>query len=265
MGQAHRQRNRAEYRALSIVMDDADQNWPSSAAVFGASGGIGRALCDALLQRAGLERLHALSRDPSPVDDPRISSHPFDLTDEASIAGACAAMKQDHSPQIAFIATGILSTREAEPEKTYRRVDASGMAHIFAINTIGPALIAKHLLPLMDRKARSAVFFLSARVGSIGDNRLGGWHSYRASKAALNMLVRNFAIEMRRTHDDCCIAALHPGTVDTALSAPFQSNVAPGKLFSPQQSAEALLEVAMSLGPDDSGRAFAWDGAEIEP
>jgi NAD(P)-dependent dehydrogenase (short-subunit alcohol dehydrogenase family) len=139
------------------------------------------------------------------------------------------------------------------------------MARVFAVNTIGPALVAKHFLPLLPRRGRSAFAAISARVGSIGDNRLGGWHSYRASKAALNMLLRNFAIELARRAPDAVCIGLHPGTVDTALSAPFRSRVAPDRLFTPARSAGHLLRVIEQATVADNGHVLAWDGARIPP
>ncbi len=163
-----------------------------------------------------------------------------------------------------IVATGILQGDGIAPEKSSRELSADGLARYFAVNTIGPALVAKHFLPLLSRGP--AVFAaLSARVGSIGDNRLGGWYGYRASKAALNMIVRTLAIELARTRPEAVCIALHPGTVDTGLSQPFQRGVPPGQLFTPQRSAEALLDVLAGLTPADSGGCFAWDGQRIAP
>jgi NAD(P)-dependent dehydrogenase (short-subunit alcohol dehydrogenase family) len=128
---------------------------------------------------------------------------------------------------------------------------------------VGPALVAKHFLPLLPRQGRSVFAALSARVGSIGDNRLGGWHSYRASKAALNMLIKNASIELARTRPDAVIVGLHPGTVDTGLSKPFQRGVAHNKLFTPEYCAERLIAVTDGLTRDDTGHVFAWDGARV--
>ena len=149
------------------------------------------------------------------------------------------------------------------PERSYKQIDGAAMDEVFRLNTIGPALVAKHMLPLLPRDRRSVFAALSARVGSISDNRLGGWHAYRASKAALNMLIRNYALEQaRRAPGNICIG-LHPGTVDTGLSAPFQSNVPGEKLFSPEQSAGHLLEVIDRLASEDSGKCFDWAGKEV--
>lgn len=230
------------------------------AAVFGASGGIGAALVAHLAGRAGVERVFALSRRPGPGAG-KVVPLAFDLRDEASIAAAAQAMG---ALDLAIVATGALTLPGgAGPERSWRALDPAAMAQAFAINAIGPALVARHVLPQMRRDARAVFAALSARVGSISDNRLGGWHSYRASKAALNMLVRNFAIELARTHPEAICVALHPGTVATGLSAPFQRNVPPGQLLEPETSARHLLGVIERLGPGDSGGFFAWDGQGI--
>ena len=137
------------------------------------------------------------------------------------------------------------------------------MAEVFALNAIGPAIIAKHALPAMRREGRCAVAALGARVGSISDNRLGGWHSYRASKAALAMLVRNFAIELARRNPEAIAVCLHPGTADTPFSKPFQGNVPQARLFTADTSAQRMLTVLDTLTAADSGKHFAWDGTEI--
>jgi NAD(P)-dependent dehydrogenase (short-subunit alcohol dehydrogenase family) len=186
-----------------------------------------------------------------------------DLADEASIAGAIAGLPGP--PAMALIATGLLHdpARAIAPEKSLRALDPAAMAALYHVNAIGPALIVKHLAARLERGSPVRIGVLSAKVGSIGDNRLGGWHAYRASKAALNMLVRNFAIELARTHPQAVIAALHPGTVDSALSAPFQRGIAPGRLFSPDQAASQLLDVLGALTPADSGRLFDWQGQRL--
>ena len=187
----------------------------------------------------------------------------FDLTSEESIAAAVASWKDD-PPHLVIVATGALTLPHGtEPEKSYRSLDAEAMKRTFELNTIGPALVAKHVLPLFPRADRSVFAVLSARIGSIADNRIGGWHSYRASKAALNMIVRNLAVELGRTHPLAVVAALHPGTVDTGLSRPFQRNVPDSQLFSSDRSAAALLDVIDGLQPADSGGLFAWDGQRI--
>ncbi|MCL9981989.1 MAG: SDR family NAD(P)-dependent oxidoreductase [Erythrobacter sp.] len=235
---------------------------PRTACVFGASGGIGRALCEGLAA-AGCERIYAGSRSGAGPDSAGISPFAFDLADEASIAAAAEAMRAD-PPEWVIVATGVLTLPDGTgPERTYKRLEAAAMAEVFALNTIGPALIAKHMLALMPRGRPFLFAALSARVGSISDNRLGGWHSYRASKAALNILLRNFALEMARTHPEGVVVGLHPGTVDSALSQPFQTNLADGQLTAPAQAAGNLLGVLARLGPAQSGRVFDFRGEEI--
>ena len=233
----------------------------SCAAVFGAGGGIGGALAAALARSGRFGAVHGGSRRDDAAMADGVTPFRFDLGDERSIADALDAMPQ--APDTIIVATGLLhdGARGIAPEKTLRAIDPAAMAHVFALNTIGPALIAKHALPRLPRDRRGVFAVLSARVGSIGDNRLGGWHAYRASKAALNMLVANFAIEMQRSHPHAVIAALHPGTVESALSAPFRGSAK--RLFTPETSAEHLLRVIDGLAPQDSGGFFAWDGARI--
>lgn len=223
-----------------------------AAVVIGASGGIGAAVAERLRASGRFAIVHALSR----------SGTGLDLEDEASIAAAAARVAEGPAPSLIFVATGVLHDGH-EPERTYRALSAEHLLRDHRINAVGPALIAKHFLPLLPRDRRAVFAALSARVGSIGDNRLGGWHAYRASKAALNMILRNLAVELARTHPRAVVAGLHPGTVDTGLSAPFQKGVASGKLFTPDHSAERLLAVLDDLTPSESGGVFAWDGARI--
>ncbi len=231
------------------------------AAIFGASGGIGRALCLALAERG--TGVWALSRSATTDWPAGIDPLRFDLGDEESIAAAGEAMRAA-PPQLVMVCTGALTLADGTgPERSYRQLDGAAMAEAFRVNTIGPALVAKHLLPLLPRNERAVFAALSARVGSISDNRLGGWHSYRASKAALNMLVRNFAIELARTHREASVVALHPGTVDTGLSEPFQANLPPGQLTTPAEAAHHLLGVIDDLTPADSGKTFDWQGEQI--
>ncbi|WP_394692306.1 SDR family NAD(P)-dependent oxidoreductase [Hyphobacterium sp.] len=240
------------------------ENLPENyrAVVFGASGGIGAAMVAALADDPRCAGLWAGARN-APENDDKITGFAFDLSDEASIEAAAEAIGQDGPVHLVLVTTGILHTDTFGPERSWRELDAATMAEVFALNTIGPALIAKHLLDLMPRDEAAIFAALSARVGSIGDNRLGGWHSYRSSKAALNMLIRNFAIELGRKRKQAICVGLHPGTVDTGLSEPFQRGVPEGKLFTPEYSAEKLLGVLSGLEASDSGQAFAWDGQVI--
>ena len=235
----------------------------SQAVIFGASGGIGAALAAAVAASGCYQRVWAGSRGGA--DAPTgASPFAFDLTDEASIAAAATEIGGQGEVTLAIVATGLLSDGPGfQPEKTFKAQDPAAYARAFAINTTGPALIGKHFLPLLPRRERAVFAALSARVGSISDNRLGGWHAYRASKAALNMILRNFAIELGRTHPQAVIAALHPGTVATDLSAPFTGLREGQRLFTPDEAAGYLLKVIDGLNPEDSGQAFAWDGQSI--
>ncbi|MFN4038568.1 MAG: SDR family NAD(P)-dependent oxidoreductase [Erythrobacter sp.] len=236
--------------------------WPQRAAVFGASGGIGRALAEGLAA-GGTELVYTGSRRGEGPRGKAFRPFDFDLSDETSIADAADLMR-DQRPQWVIVASGVLTLADGTgPERTLKRLDAEIMAEVFALNTIGPALIAKHILPLMPKDERFVFAALSARVGSISDNRLGGWHSYRASKAALNMLLRNFALEMARTHPEGVVAGLHPGTVDSALSQPFQTGLPDGQLTSPADAAANLLGVLTRLTPEESGRVFDFRGTEV--
>jgi NAD(P)-dependent dehydrogenase (short-subunit alcohol dehydrogenase family) len=232
------------------------------AVIVGASGGIGGALCQALAEEGGL--VHALSRRGL-APDPRAKPGWIDIEDEASIAAAAVALASDGPLDLVLVASGLLHSDRIAPEKSYRQLEAGSFERYFAVNAAGPALVAKHFLPLL-RKDGTAVFAaLSARVGSIGDNRLGGWYGYRASKAALNMIVKSLAIELARTHPHAACVALHPGTVATALSAPFRRGAPTQRLFSADRAARHLLDVVARLDASQSGRIFAWDGSEITP
>ena len=227
----------------------------TSAVVIGASGGIGGAIADGLEAGGGFGVVHRFGRS-MPGE-----AH-IDLEHEATIAAAAARVAEGPAPALVFVATGVLHNGE-EPERSFKAMTAEHLLRDYRVNAVGPALVAKHFVPLMPRDRRAVFAALSARVGSIGDNRLGGWHSYRASKAALNMILTNLSIELGRSHPLALVAGLHPGTVDTGLSQPFQRGVKPEKLFTTAYSAERLLTVLEALTPSDSGGVFAWDGARI--
>lgn len=253
--------------------DSAAPRQPSTAVVIGASGGLGSAFVDALVARGDHAAVLALSRtghdaptpgDATRCDPPTVLRAHIDLTEPESIAAAAAIARTLPPVRCVIVATGLLHAADGlRPEKSMAALDATRLARLFAVNATGPALVARHFMPLMPRDGRVVFAAVSARVGSIADNRLGGWYGYRASKAALNMLLKTLAIEWARSARDSVCVGLHPGTVDTALSAPFQGNVADGRLFTPARSAECLLDVIARLGPADSGRVFAWDGSEV--
>ncbi len=226
---------------------------PARAAVVGASGGIGGALVRAL-EAAGFDNVHALARSgPERVD----------IEDEASIAAAAERLGEGAPLRLVIVATGLLHANGLAPEKALRELDPAALARSFRVNAIGPALVAKHLVPLMPRDGRAVFAALSARVGSIADNRLGGWYGYRASKAALNQFVRTLAVEAARQRPELVCLALHPGTVDSGLSKPFQRGVPAEKLFRPEDAAAKLLAVIDAATPADSGMLLAHDGARI--
>ena len=234
------------------------------ACIFGATGGIGAALTSMLADAADYERIYACARTDSRWEQANIVPLRFDLTSEPSIADVARRIANEGPLDLVIVATGVLHRKGAfGPEKSWRALDPLVMAEMFALNSIGPALIAKHMLPVMRKDERTVFAALSARLGSTQDNHLGGWHSYRASKAALNMLVRNFAWELRTRNPQGVVVALHPGTVDTGLSEPFQPNIAAKQLLSPSQSAAHLVNVISKLTPEQSGGFYAWDGESI--
>ena len=233
------------------------------AVVIGSSGGIGAALVQHLEARPEVTKIYALSRAAKPSASSKIIPLPMDILDESQVQSAAAAIAAEGRPDLVILATGVLSTDTTRPEKSYTQQTLEGFQRVFELNTFGPGLVAKHFLPLLPRQGRTVFAALSARVGSISDNRLGGWHAYRASKAALNMLLRTYAIEQTRKNPDSLVVGLHPGTVDTALSAPFQSGVPPHKLFTPQQSAAYLVDVIDRLTPEQTGAVYDWQGSEI--
>ncbi|MBS1304063.1 SDR family NAD(P)-dependent oxidoreductase [Loktanella sp. SALINAS62] len=208
---------------------------PNNALVIGASGGIGSAIVAELRTRG--DRVTTLSR----------RNDGFDVTDPASVATALDSI--DGTFDLIFVAVGILGT----PEKKLTEIDAGAMAHLMAVNAIGPALIMRHAARLLPRDRPSVCAVLSARVGSIGDNRVGGWYSYRASKAALNQIVHGAAIELGRTHKQSTVVALHPGTVETPFTAAYAGH---NKTVAPDTAAANLLSVIDAVGPGDSGGFF---------
>lgn len=219
------------------------------ALVIGASGGIGSAAARQLADDHNCATVVRLSR----------REDGFDVRDETSVKRAAEALGTEHFDFI-LCATGALTIDGIGPEKSIRQISQNAMLAQFAVNAVGPALVLKHFVPLLARRKRTIFAVLSARVGSIGDNGLGGWISYRSSKAALNQIVRTVAIEASRTHSASTIVAVHPGTVATALSDPFSSG---HKRVEPVDAARQILRTLDGLQPDDTGRFFAYDGSVI--
>lgn len=245
------------------------------ALVIGASRGIGLALAEALIDSPAFDTVVATCRQPGRAEaltalaarySGKLEVVPLDVTDPASFEALAERLRADRlAPGLVLNVAGLLHDGERiQPEKRLEDIDFDAMQRVFAVNTLGPALAMKHLLPLMARRDKAVLAVLSARVGSIGDNRLGGWYAYRASKSALNQVMKTASVEARRRFRNVILTALHPGTTDTDLSAPFQANVPEGKLFTPAFVAEKLLTVIDQLGEEDSGGFRAWDGSSIQ-
>ena len=233
--------------------------------VFGATGGIGKALTLSFSTNPITKSIYAISRSKNEYPCPKITSLQVDIGNEHDIVRVAKAVKSIVSElHIVLVATGILHVGDdIKPEKSWRALDRISMEAVFRVNAIGPALVAKHFLPLLAQNRKSVFAALSARVGSIEDNRLGGWYAYRSSKAALNMLIRTLSIELARLNPSALCVGLHPGTVNTSLSKPYQGSVSKEHLFSVERSASHLLHVLNSLQPEQSGQIFAWDGKPI--
>tara|TARA_S200000501_G_scaffold178063_1_gene167720 strand:- start:801 stop:1523 length:723 start_codon:yes stop_codon:yes gene_type:complete len=232
--------------------------------IIGSSGGIGKAFINFYKKQDINNKILGLSRLDK-EDQEFLDAHFFiDLEDEQSIKNAANEVKTYGPYQLIIVATGALHGDDFSPEKSYKQISAKNLKKVFNINTIGPALVGRYFIPLLDNQNPSVLSFLSARVGSISDNKLGGWHAYRASKAALNMLIKNFSIELNRTNKLAKVIGLHPGTVNTQLSKPFQRNVSENKLFTPEFAASSMASVINNLHDSQSGSIFAFDGSKID-
>ena len=234
-------------------------------AVIGSSGGLGSAFTEQLLDSPSVSKVFTLSRQMLPSAHIKQTAIYLDLEKSESIEAAANTVQQFVGTlNLVIMATGILHDGpDMQPERSLDSITPYTLERAYRINAIGPALVAKYFLPLLVKNQKSAFVALTARVGSISDNRLGGWHAYRASKAALNMLIRTFSVELGRRNPSAVCVGLHPGTVDTQLSRPFQRNVPKGSLKSASESARHLIVVLESLSPKESGGIFAWDGSAI--
>ena len=241
--------------------------------VVGASRGIGLALLEEQLKDAGSRKIIATHRPGSLTPalsslaqkwDGKLELVPLDVTRDDSIEQFSEHLQgQDDGIDLAIHAAGILHEQDIAPEKTYAQCNAANLKRLFEVNSIGPLMVAGALLSAQPRKKTFVFAALSAMVGSIADNRLGGWYGYRASKTALNQFIKTLANECRFTHPNAAIVAIHPGTTDTELSRPFQKNVKPGKLYSPGQTASRILSVVKNVDAQQSGRFINWDGSQI--
>ena len=247
---------------------------PFTALIQGASRGIGQALVHALLDNGRVGRVIATCRDCAGASglrqlqedrsDGRLEIRELDVTRPQRIAELAGELAEEKCRLNLLInVAGVLHGNDFGPEKRLEDLSLDALQKVFAVNTFGPALMLRHFRPLLAREGKVVVAAVSARVGSIEDNRLGGWYAYRASKAALNQILKTASIEFRRRNSNAIVAALHPGTTDTGLSGPFQANVPDGKLFSVEYTSARLLDVIDGLDENDSGGFFAWDGSRI--
>ena len=254
-------------------------NFPDNinAVVIGASGGIGAAFVRALVESDKVAKIYAFSHQGTIKGHSKIVSAKLNLEDEQSIEVASQSISEPC--HLIIVATGVLhgqvlhegrvneehTSESYQPEKSIREINAINMSHVMNVNYIGPSLVGKYFLKHLPRDEKSVFAFLSARVGSISDNQLGGWYSYRASKAALNMFIKTAAVEAVRKYKQALIIGLHPGTVETDLSAPFRSNVPEKKLFTPDFTVQSMLKVVNDMDCSQTGRLFAYNGQEIAP
>ena len=245
---------------------------PATALVTGASSGIGHAVLRALLGNRHVAQVFAVSRTASTntalaelraLHGDRVRCIDADLTDDAGLAAVGDAMRAVDALHVVVNAAGLLHGAEVAPEKSLEQVARASLERVFALNAFAPVLLARALMPVLCRGEPAVFASLSARVGSIGDNRAGGWYAYRASKAAQNQLMRTFSIEWRRRNRLGTCLLLHPGTVDTPLSTPFQARVPADRLFDPDTAAAHLLGIIARATPADSGRFLAWDGIDV--
>ena len=244
-----------------------------NALIVGASQGIGLGFVKALLQQENVERVFATYRSQETSSELFTLQQQYgdclkclqvDITQESQIANAVKQIQESVDElHLAIYCVGVLHEGDLTPEKSLRQINADNLIYSFQVNSIGAVLLAKHLMPLFKKSSRSIFASISAKVGSIGDNRLGGWYGYRASKSALNMFLKTTAIEYSRRCPKTIVVALHPGTTDTRLSKPFQKNVPPGKLFAIEHTVNLLSKVISGLEQKDSGEFFSWDGNKL--
>ena len=236
-------------------------NQKQKIAIFGANGTIGQALCAHYQKQSDV---YAFTRNDFDIDESGLVKILLDDFNEDSVFQAANKFDNDFFDKI-IVSIGILHNESFMPEKRIEEVSSDQFLETVRINTLIPTLIARSFYKKLKKNDKSTLAFLSARVGSITDNRSGGWYSYRASKAALNMVIKNLSIELRRYNKELVVIGLHPGTVDSRLSQPFQKNLEDSKIFSADFSVLKLSSVIDSLDIDDSGKCIAWDGEDILP
>ena len=235
-------------------------------AVIGSSGAIGNAISKILQNNESIETVYNFSRSTGIESSKKEKNFFIDIENEDSIKRSVKNIPENIKFDLVFVATGILHDNEdIYPEKSIRDISEVKLKKVLMVNTIGPTLVGKYFIPFLDKNKKNVFAFLSARVGSISDNKIGGWYSYRASKTALNQIIKNFSIEVKRSNPNSIFVGLQPGTVKSNLSKPFEKNVNSSNLFSPEYSAEKLLKVINDLTLEDTGKFFAWNGEEIQP
>lgn len=231
--------------------------------IAGSSGAIGGEFTELYANNSNVEKIIALSRKPINTNHNKIQSVEIDYYNEATFKNLDEISQLDSISKI-IIATGILHTDQIRPEKSIDSIAGEDMRKVFQVNVFGPILLVKKLLPLIKKSKGVKIVFLTARVGSISDNVLGGWHSYRSSKSALNMMIKNLAIELKRLNKEHVVIGIHPGTVKSHLSEPFLRHVK-HDIFNPKESVDLMTQVISKVSQTDSGKCFDFSGKVIEP
>jgi NAD(P)-dependent dehydrogenase (short-subunit alcohol dehydrogenase family) len=253
-------------------MPDKNPISQTNVLILGASRGIGLGFVKTLLQKPNIN-IYATYRQRNLASElfsleteygQQLHCWELDITNEEQIANLSSKIQEKISQlHLVINCIGILHEGSLQPEKSLRQISSENLLYYFQVNSIGAVLLAKHLLPLFRHSNRSILAFLSAKIGSIGDNKLGGWYGYRASKAALNMFMKTVSIEYKRLCPQTIVVSLHPGTTDTNLSQPFQKNVPDDKLFSVERTVNQLLDIIDNLTDEDNGSFFSWDGSRL--
>ena len=231
--------------------------------IAGSTGAIGGEFTELYANNSNVEKIIALSRKPTNTNHNKIQSVEIDYYNEATFKNLDEISQLDSISKI-IIATGILHTDQIRPEKSIDSIAGEDMRTVFQVNVFGPILLVKKLLPLIKKSKGVKIVFLTARVGSISDNVLGGWHSYRSSKSALNMMIKNLAIELKRLNKEHVVIGIHPGTVKSHLSEPFLRHVK-HDIFNPKESVDLMTQVISKVSQTDSGKCFDFSGKVIEP
>ena len=231
--------------------------------IAGSSGAIGGEFIEFYANNSNVEKIIALSRKSINADHKKMQSVEIDYNNDATFKNLDEILQLDSISKI-IIATGVLHTDQIKPEKSIDGIEEGNMKTVFQVNVFGPALLFKKLMPLVKKSKGVKIVFLTARVGSISDNELGGWHSYRSSKSALNMMIKNLSIELKRLNKQHCVIGIHPGTVKSHLSEPFLRHVK-HVVFTPKESVGFMGKVINEINHKDSGKCFDFSGKEIEP